>query len=149
MLHLCCVSPRQGNIENNVNLSPEDTTFQELNIIMYINSIVGLVIRDSPNIDGEIVAFLDYSTEIFAIKKGENDVYINGIKCNWIYISYENIEGWVLDIHLSLIKPISEQSENIYLIIDDPKIIPEPKTEYRLRDITEIILRDFNSTLIN
>lgn len=140
---------RQNNAEHQMNNSSEevntfDVSFQELNIAMYINSMVGLVVRESPDPNGIIIAFLDYSTEVFALKKDEREVIIDGVKSNWVYIINGNIQGWVYDIYLSSIKPNYEQQEDLALIIDEYKIIPEPMTEYTLRDIIRFISRDYH-----
>jgi hypothetical protein len=75
---------------------------------MYVNSPEGLRGRKSPDITGEIIAVLNDLTKVKIIKEDDNYINIDEIRGKWVFVSSDNIEGWVFNGYLShriVIKP--------------------------------------------
>jgi hypothetical protein len=81
----------------------------DCNEIMYVNSPEGLRVRDKPNLDGEKLFLLEENHEVTTLIKDVNNIIIDGIVGNWVYIKSNSNEsqGWVFDGYLSKEKNIS------------------------------------------
>jgi hypothetical protein len=99
--------------------------------IMYVNSPEGLRVRDNPNLDGEKLFVLEKNHEVTTLKKDENNIIIDGIIGNWVYIksNINGSQGWVFDGYLSKEKNlgINDFKKNIILnncILTDSYSVP-------------------------
>ncbi|MDR0401359.1 MAG: SH3 domain-containing protein [Treponema sp.] len=73
------------------------------NETMYVNSPEGLRVRDKPNLDGEKLFLLEKNHEVTVLQKDVNDINIDGIIGNWVYIksNVNESQGWVFGGYLS------------------------------------------------
>jgi len=86
------ISPLVSNVD----------TLLEINRKMYVNALEGLRVRNSPGLDGDRIALLDFKTEVVAKIEDENSVIIDGIEGKWTFIEFNDIKGWVFGGYLSL-----------------------------------------------
>ena len=108
---MSCSRNNGVEFENNAQLVSEyleevvfdvPSTMQEANNTMFVNAPAGLRVRNSPSINGSIIGVLGDLTEVFALRKEDNKVTIDGIDGKWTYIISNTIEGWVFGGFLSL-----------------------------------------------
>jgi hypothetical protein len=85
---------------------------RESNRKMYVNSIEGLRVRNTPDINGERIALLNDLVEVLIIKEDENEITIDGVNGKWCFVNYGNIEGWVFGGFLSFSKPVRRNMNN-------------------------------------
>jgi hypothetical protein len=90
------------------NKNKTETTQKDLEKI-YVNTMEGLWVRNSPSSDGKQIEFLSYLTEVKITKENDNNVTVDGIYGKWVYIT-EPIKGWVFNGYLGNIDQIMEAS---------------------------------------
>jgi len=66
----------------------------DLSKIMYVSAPLGLRVRNSPGLDGEVIGTLDSGTEVIITYSDNNIMNIDGIEGRWVYIKLP-IRGWV------------------------------------------------------
>ncbi|MCL2601953.1 MAG: leucine-rich repeat protein [Treponema sp.] len=71
----------------------------DLNIIMYVDTPLGLRVRDAPGINGRILGALKYLAEVNIVREDTYVDKINDIVGRWVYIN-RPIEGWVFNAYL-------------------------------------------------
>jgi len=99
--------------EINYNVEVSETyisSTREINQWMFVDAPVGLRIRNSPSIDGDIIGLLDDLTPIIAVKEDINNLTIDGIEGRWTFIETDDIRGWVFGGFLSFNRPAREGS---------------------------------------
>jgi len=89
---------------------------QEINRQMYVSASEGLRVRDTPNLDGEKIALLDYLTEVTVEREDKDIISISGVDGKWTFVKSGNIEGWVFGGYLSSYKPSQETANETSLI---------------------------------
>ena len=91
------------------------------NEIMYVNSLEGLRVRDKPDLDGEKLFVLERNHEVIILEKDVNNIIIDGIIGNWMYIKSNSNEaqGWVFGGYLSKEKNISVSDFEKYIILNN------------------------------
>ncbi|MDR2965868.1 MAG: SH3 domain-containing protein [Treponema sp.] len=62
---------------------------------MYVDSLKGLRVRNSPNLNGEIIYSLQNKTQVEVLQTNDEKTNINGVLGNWTLIKTRNIQGWV------------------------------------------------------
>jgi hypothetical protein len=89
--------------------------------IMYINSPEGLRVRDKPSLDGEKLFLLEKNHEVIILKKDINNIIIDGIIGNWMYIRSNSNEaqGWVFGGYLSKEKNLSINNFKKYIMLNN------------------------------
>lgn len=87
--------------EEAVYTPTENEVHENLNRRMYVNASAGLRVRNSPNIDGERMGVLGDRMEVTVTREDANIINIDGVDGRWVYLTAENIQGWVFDGYLS------------------------------------------------
>jgi len=92
---------RENNLESAAERNNEaeavagNVSVQESNKIMYVNAPAGLRVRNSPNINAEMIGVLGNLTEVLVLREDENNLTIDGIEGKWTFIETGYIQGWV------------------------------------------------------
>ena len=82
-------------------ISVEIQAQDNLNDVMYVNAPAGLRVRNSPNVNGEIIGVLEYFSMVRVTQEDFNNIIIDGIEGKWIYVLTAEIEGWVFNGYLA------------------------------------------------
>jgi hypothetical protein len=86
-----------------------ETPAQEI-AVMYVNATPSLRVRNTPSLDGERIASLDYMSEVRVTRQSDSTVTIDGITGKWVYVTAGNIKGWGFDGDLTTV-PFPHQSD--------------------------------------
>jgi hypothetical protein len=91
------------------------------NEIMYVNSPEGLRVRDKPDLDDERLFLLEKNHEVIPLRKDINNIIIDGIIGNWMYIKSNSNEaqGWVFGGYLSKEENISVNNFEKYIMLNN------------------------------
>jgi hypothetical protein len=102
-----------GEINTIVDLDRNET--------MYVNSQEGLRVRDKPDLDGEKLFLLENNQKVIIFKKDINNVTIDGITGNWLYIRTNNNEGqgWVFGGYLSKERNLGIDDFKKYIVLNN------------------------------
>jgi len=109
---------RENNLEpaaernNEAETVAGNVSVQESNKIMYVNAPAGLRVRNSPNINAEMIGVLDNLTEVLVLREDENNLTIDGIDGRWAFIETGYIQGWVFGGFLNF-EPRSSEPINL------------------------------------
>jgi hypothetical protein len=95
------------------------------NEIMYVNSPEGLRVRDKPDLDGEKLFLLEKNHSVTILKKDINNIIIDGIIGNWVYVKSNSseVQGWVFGGYLSKEKNLSVDDFKKYILLSNCTLI--------------------------
>jgi len=68
--------------------------------IMYVFAPNGLRVRNSPNINGEIIGRLQFGEMVEILRENSVTVTIDTLIGKWVYITTNSVEGWVFNGYL-------------------------------------------------
>lgn len=104
LLFFSCAKNKESNeiagYENTWWIDQEKPSISLAESIMYVNSFEGLRVRETPDLSGQKIGLLPYSTEVFVNKTENRNVTIDGIEDHWKFIKSRDLEGWVFGGYL-------------------------------------------------
>jgi hypothetical protein len=138
-----CLKQNNNEIKDGIQ---NENGIQLFNHTRYVIATEGLRVRNSPNLDGEIIYILDSLAEVFFIYEDNNIVNIDNINGKWTFIESGDIQGWVFGGYLSLIEPLRIQNMNTFNKTGEQlTYIINSICEYIYNDLNLIVARDINS----
>lgn len=77
---------------------------------MYVDSLEGLNVRNSPSLNGEKISLLQNKTRVEVLQINEEKINIDGILGKWVLIRTKTVQGWVFSGFL--VQNINDTADN-------------------------------------
>ena len=78
--------------------SPQEAQTR-LNKPMFVTATSGLLVRNTPSLDGNRLGSLDFGTVVIPVKENGEAVNLDGVEGKWVYLE-SPVAGWVFDGYL-------------------------------------------------
>lgn len=112
---------KQNDEENNqqTNELDKNNDSNNKNNIGYINAPSGLRMRNTPSLEGDLVAKIPFNEEVEIISEDNNEIVIGGKTGKWVRVVWRNKSGWVFDAYLNSKKTeVEEAIGTMYITAD-------------------------------
>ncbi len=83
----------------------------------FVISFLGLRLRENPTLNGNIISFLPYGTEVEVIDESKDIFTINYLRGKWVKIKWKNYNGYVFDGYLYDKKNFTEYDKVLKFVI--------------------------------